>query len=86
LACQCRDTPRMLAGKIKSSRSLVQRGFARLQLDLERLGVDPVQRIASLHFGSLLEQTLDDDPGNPRANFRNPCRRDPAGQFPNQGA
>ena len=86
LAGQRRDAPRMLRGEIERSRRLVQRGLARLQFDLERLGVDPVQRIAGLHLGSLLEQALDDDAGDARANFRNPGRRDPAGQFPNDRA
>ena len=66
--------------------SLVQRGFARLQFHLERLGVDPVQRIAGLHFGALLEQALDDDTRDARTNFRNPGGRDPAGQFTDEGA
>ena len=86
LAGQCRDTPRMLGGEIKRSHCLVQRGLARLQFHLERLGVDPVQRIASFHLGALLEQALDDDARNPRPNFRNPGGRDPARQFTHEGA
>ena len=86
LAGQRRDAPRMLCGEIERSHRLVQRGFARLQFHLERLGVDPVQRIAGLHLGALLEQALDDDAGDARANFRNPGGRDPAGQFAHEGA
>ena len=86
LAGQRRDAPRMLCGEIERSHRLVQRGFARLQFHLERLGVDPVQRIAGVHLGALLEQTFDDDAGDARANFRNPGGRDPAGQFAHEGA
>ena len=86
LAGQRRDAPRMLCGEIERSHRLVQRGFARLQFHLERLGVDPVQRIAGLHLGALLEQTFDDDAGDARANFRNPGGRDPARQFAHEGA
>ena len=68
LTGQRRDAPRMLCGEIERSHRLVQRGFARLQLHLERLGVDSVQRIAGLHLGALLEQALDDDARNPRTN------------------
>ena len=50
------------------------------------LRIDPVQRIAGLHLGALLEQALDDDAGDARANFRNPGRRDPARQFAHEGA
>ena len=76
----------MLGGEIERGLGLVQRGFARLQFHLERLGIDPVQRITGLHLGSLLEQTFDDDTGDPRANFRNPGGRDPARQFAHDGA
>ena len=69
LAGQRRDAPRMLCGKIERSHRLVQRSFARLQFHLERLGIDPVQRIAGLHLGALLEQALDDDARNPRTNI-----------------
>ena len=50
------------------------------------LRIDPVQRIAGLHFAALLEQALDDDAGDARTNVRNPGRRDPAGQFADDGA
>ena len=86
LAGQRRDAPRMLRGEIERSHRLVQRGLARLQFHLERLGVDPVQRIAGRHLGALLEQTFDDDAGDARTDFRNPGGRDPAGQFANEGA
>ena len=65
---------------------MCQRGLARLQFHLERLGIDPVQRIAGFHFGALLKQALDDDAGDARANFGNTGRRDPAGQFADDGA
>ena len=76
----------MLCGEIERRHRLVQRGLARLQFHLERLGVDPVQRIAGRHLGALLEQALDDDAGDACANVRNPGGRDPAGQFANEGA
>ena len=81
LTGQRRDAPRMLAGQIERGHRLVQRGFARLQFHLERLGIDPVQRIARCHFGTLLEQTLDDDAGDAGTNVRNAGRCYPAGQF-----
>ena len=40
----------------------------------------------AVHLGALLEQALDDDAGDARANFRNPGGRDPAGQFAHEGA
>ena len=86
LAGQRRDAPRMLCGEIERSGGLGQRGFARLQFHLERLGVDPVQRIAGFHLGALLKQALDDDARDLRTNFRNPGGRDPAGQVTNDGA
>ena len=77
---------RLLCRLIERGQRLVQRRFARLQFDLERLRIDAIQRIAGLHLAALLEQALDDDAGDARTNLRNPGRRDAAGQFPDDGA
>jgi len=86
LARQRRDAACMLRGQIERSHCLVERRLACLQLDFERFGVDPVERIAGRHFGSLPEQALDDDTGDARTHFGNPRWRDPARQFADDGA
>ncbi|MNL49844.1 hypothetical protein D3C87_1728060 [compost metagenome] len=52
-----------------------------IDLNLKSGRIDPVKNIAAIDMRALLEDLLDNDAGDTRANFGKPCRRDAAGQF-----
>ncbi len=72
---------RVLGRLIEHRLGARERGLIRLHLDLERPRIDAIQGIAGLHLGALMEQALDDDAGNARADFSDTRRRDAAGQL-----
>ena len=75
----------LLLGEVEGRLRPLQAGFARLQLDLERLGIDLIERIARLHVAALLEQALDHDARHARSHVGHPRRRDAAWQLAHQG-
>ena len=64
---------------------LGERGFARLQFDLEGGGIDAIEHVAGIDVGALLEGALDHDAGHAGADLGDAGRRDAAGQFADEG-